>query len=105
MPPTIGAAIGFMASEPMPLSHKIGIKLASTAVTVMSLGRKHCTAPAIAAVSMSSCRSGTPEAILLSSANDTRLDSDSKERNIAYPHGNAKVNLCSGGDHDELQLL
>ena len=38
---------------------------------------------------------------------DASLDGDSKERNIAYPHGITKVNLCSGGggDHDGLQLL
>src|SRR5215467_14101933 len=45
MPPTMGAAIGFMTSEPIPVSHKIGIKLASTAVTVISFGRSRCTAP------------------------------------------------------------
>jgi hypothetical protein len=27
MPPTIGAAIGFITSEPTPDSHKIGIRL------------------------------------------------------------------------------
>jgi hypothetical protein len=44
MPPTIGAAIGFITSEPIPLSHKIGMRLARTAVTVMSFGRNlHCT--------------------------------------------------------------
>ena len=26
MPPTIGAAMGFITSEPMPVSHRIGIK-------------------------------------------------------------------------------
>ena len=40
MPPTIGAAIGFMTSEPMPDSQRIGTRLASTAHTVMSFGRK-----------------------------------------------------------------
>lgn len=37
MPPTMGAAIGFMTSEPMPVSRKIGTRLASTTATVMEL--------------------------------------------------------------------
>ena len=53
MPPTIGAAIGFITSEPMPVSQRIGTKLASTAVTVISFGRSRWTAPSIAAASMS----------------------------------------------------
>ena len=40
MPPTIGAAIGFITSEPMPDSQRIGTRLARTAHTVMSFGRK-----------------------------------------------------------------
>jgi hypothetical protein len=36
MPPTMGAAIGFMTSEPMPDSQRIGMRLARTAQTVMS---------------------------------------------------------------------
>jgi hypothetical protein len=51
MPPTIGAAIGFMTSEPMPDSQRIGARLARTAHTVMSFGRKRWTAPSIAAAS------------------------------------------------------
>ena len=31
IPPTMGAAIGFITSEPTPVSHRIGIRLASTA--------------------------------------------------------------------------
>ena len=34
MPPTIGAAIGFITSEPMPLSHRIGARLSITTATV-----------------------------------------------------------------------
>ena len=33
IPPTIGAAIGFITSEPMPVSHRMGARLAITAVT------------------------------------------------------------------------
>ena len=40
MPPTMGAAMGFMMSEPTPVSQRIGTKLAKTAETVISLGRK-----------------------------------------------------------------
>ena len=39
IPPTIGAAIGFITSEPIPDSHRMGAKLASTAITVISFGR------------------------------------------------------------------
>src|SRR5579862_1534440 len=49
MPPTIGAAIGFITSEPTPDSHKMGIRLARTAATVINFGRRRCTAPSIAA--------------------------------------------------------
>jgi hypothetical protein len=34
-----GAAIGFITSEPMPLSHRMGVKLARRAVTVLNFGR------------------------------------------------------------------
>ena len=40
MPPTIGAAIGFITSEPIPDSHKIGARLSITTATVISLGRR-----------------------------------------------------------------
>ena len=43
--PTIGAAIGFITSEPIPLSNRIGMRLASTAVTVISFARSRYTAP------------------------------------------------------------
>jgi hypothetical protein len=45
MPPTIGAAIGFITSDPTPVSHRIGTRLARTAATVISLGRNRWTAP------------------------------------------------------------
>ena len=40
IPPTIGAAIGFITSEPMPLSQRIGIRLASTATDGHQFGTK-----------------------------------------------------------------
>jgi len=45
IPPTIGAAIGFITSEPIPVTHWIGIRLARTAETVISFGWSRCTAP------------------------------------------------------------
>src|SRR6185437_12544422 len=53
MPPTIGAAIGFITSDPTPVSHRIGARLARTAITVISFGRRRCTAPSIVAASIS----------------------------------------------------
>jgi hypothetical protein len=41
MPPTIGAAIGFITSEPTLDYHKMGMRLARTAATVISLVRHH----------------------------------------------------------------
>jgi hypothetical protein len=38
-PPTREVAIGFITSDPIPLAHRIGIKLARTAQTVISFGR------------------------------------------------------------------
>src|SRR5438874_1874266 len=49
IPPTIGAAIGFITSEPIPLAQRIGIRLARTAQTVINFGRSRCTAPSMAA--------------------------------------------------------
>ena len=50
MPPTIGAAIRRMTSEPVPVLHKIGNKPAIIAVTVITLGRKRSAAPVIKAL-------------------------------------------------------
>ena len=60
--------MGFMTSEPMPVSQKMGTRLAITTLTVISLGRSRWTAPSITAASISSCFSGTPEAKRRSSA-------------------------------------
>ena len=49
MPPTIGAAIGFMMSEPTPVLHKIGSRLSMIAATVIILGRTRSTAPSMMA--------------------------------------------------------
>ena len=38
IPPTMGAAIGFITSEPMPVSQRIGTRLASTARDRHQLG-------------------------------------------------------------------
>ena len=39
-PPTMGAAIGFMTSEPIPLSYRIGARLSMTTATVINFGRR-----------------------------------------------------------------
>ena len=54
MTPMIGAAIGFMMSDPTPVLHKIGTRAAITTLTVMSFGRKRNTDPEIVARRMSS---------------------------------------------------
>ena len=45
MPPTIGAAIRLMTSEPVPWLHMIGSRPAMIATTVIILGRTRSTAP------------------------------------------------------------
>src|SRR5438552_3177169 len=47
MPPTMGAAIGFITSDPMPVLHRIGTRPAITTLTVMSFGLSRSTDPAI----------------------------------------------------------
>jgi hypothetical protein len=49
MPLTMGAAMGFLTSEPMPDYDRIGIRQVRTAITVRSLRRKQGTAPSTAA--------------------------------------------------------
>ena len=98
MPPTIGAAIGFMTSEPMPDSQRIGTRLARTAQTVMSFGRKRWTAPSMAAASTSAFVNGFPALqfvferfMKIDDHDDSRLYRDSKECNIADRHSDAEV--------------
>ena len=55
IPPTMGAAMGFITSELTPVSHRMLIRLARTTQTVMSFGRNRWTAPSITAASISSC--------------------------------------------------
>lgn len=45
MPPIIGAAMGFMISEPVPVESIIGINPIRVVKTVISFGRKRRTAP------------------------------------------------------------
>ncbi len=49
MPPTIGAAMRLMTSEPVPVPHRIGSRPAMMAVTVIIFGRTRSTAPSMIA--------------------------------------------------------
>src|SRR3954469_19902153 len=95
MPPTMGAAIGFMTSEPTPDSQRIGTRLASTAVTVISLGRSRCTTRGIIAISRSVLPSGSPvrsriqRFMQIDGHDDARLDRNPEQRDTADPHGDA----------------
>src|SRR5579872_7016046 len=44
-PPTIGAAIRFIRSAPVPVDHKMGNRPITMVATVMNLGRIRLTAP------------------------------------------------------------
>src|SRR5690242_8683017 len=58
MPPTIGAAIRRITSDPVPLPHMIGSRPAMITATVIALGRTRSTAPSkMAASSAESVRS------------------------------------------------
>jgi len=72
LPPRIGAAIGFITSELIPLSHKTGARLSMTTAMVINLGLSRCAAPSIVATSMSRFASA-PVAILLSSASYRKI--------------------------------
>lgn len=54
-PPTIGAAIGFITSETMPLSYRMGARLGIATATLISLDRSFGTAPSMIAASTLSC--------------------------------------------------
>ena len=56
MPPTIGAAMRCITSEPVPLPHMIGSRPAMMTATVIAFGRTRSTAPS----RMASSRSSVP---------------------------------------------
>ena len=63
MPPMMGAASGFITSDPARLLHKIGSKLATMVATVITIGRNRNRAPSLTACNKSFC-----EILSLSSA-------------------------------------
>ena len=54
MPPTIGAAMRFITSAPVPVLHKIGKRPIMVVSTVISFGRMRCAAPSTIASRRSS---------------------------------------------------
>ena len=60
IPPMMGAAIGFMMSDPTPELHKIGSNPAMTTVTVINFGRRRSTDPSTVACSTSYAVMGPP---------------------------------------------
>ncbi len=50
MPPTIGAAMRLITSEPVPVPHMIGSRPAMIATTVIIFGRTRSTAPSMTAL-------------------------------------------------------
>ena len=49
MPPTMGAAMRLITSEPVPVPHRMGNSPAMMATTVIILGRTRSTAPSMTA--------------------------------------------------------
>ena len=60
IPPITGAAKGFITSAPVCVLHMIGIRLATTVDTVMTLGRKRRKAPSFTAAIRSSWLKSKP---------------------------------------------
>jgi hypothetical protein len=56
MPPTIGAAIRFHTSDPVPVDHMIGIKPRNIVATVMNFGRSRLAAPSTMALEIAERR-------------------------------------------------
>jgi len=52
-PPTMGAAIRFMTSEPVPVAHMMGTRPTNAVANVMNLGRRRLAAPIMMARSRS----------------------------------------------------
>jgi len=60
MPPTMGAAMRRITSEPVPLPHMIGSNPAVMAHTVIMIGRTRSKAPCITASCRSLAENGAP---------------------------------------------
>ncbi len=60
MPPTIGAAMRRMISEPVPLLHMIGSRPTVIAVTVIIFGRTRPALPSMIAACSSAVRGSRP---------------------------------------------
>ena len=97
MPPTMGAAIGRMTSEPVPVDQKIGTSESVAAATVISFGRRRRTEPSRVASRMSSrvtgaaCESLVESLVEVDDHDDTRLDRDAVERDVADPDRDGEV--------------
>ena len=63
IPPTIGAAMRVITSEPVPLPNRIGSRPAITTATVIAFGRTRSTAPSRIEASSVSSSSGSPAAM------------------------------------------
>ena len=98
MPPMIGAAIGFITSDPTPVLHMIGTSDAITTVTVISFGRSRRTEPSTVASQMSCSRDLAAAAqprverfVKVDDHDDTGLHGDAVERDVADPDGHREV--------------
>ena len=60
MPPTIGATMRVMTSEPVPVPRRMGSRPAITTATVIAFGRTRSTAPSLMAASRVASSSGAP---------------------------------------------
>ena len=98
MPPTMGAAICFMTSEPVPIAHMIGSRPRNMVATVMTFGRSRFTAPSRIAWRSSSRLRETAllpglriGKIQIEEHEDPGLGIDAEERNQADPDPDTHV--------------
>ena len=97
MPPSTGAASGFMNSAPVRVDHIGGSKPATTVATVMTLGRSRSSAPSMTAA----CSPARQHAICGNAAGNrlfqvddhhhAGLDGGAEQRDEAHPHRNREV--------------
>ena len=98
MPPRIGAAIGFITSDPTPVAHMIGASDRSVVPTVISFGRSRSTEPSIVASQhVPPRRAARPpdppveRLVQVDDHDDAGLHRDAVERDVADPDRDGEV--------------
>src|ERR1700730_17858152 len=78
--------MGFMTSEPIPVSQRIGMRLARTAHTVI-----YCGLDILVFEGSPGCQSAIERLVQVHNHDHACLDGDSEKRDVAHPYGHAEV--------------